>query len=332
MNPLTVDISDFYGQPIYGQQSTDLIVDKRKTLNTHKKLENKFEEVKPNKNANTTYTPPTGKRSRGRPRKNKGGMSEKSGGAISIGDNTAGALAFNEDQLKNELSGLKKGGALGPLAATIIPQLIQMAPEIIKSLKSLKHGGAIKVGGASAMFVEGVKPDDYDDIIEWMEKVKRQKKNLIREGGAIKVGSGRVGTFFKNTWDKMKKWYNNGGKETLKPFTDILLQAASNKANQLIDKGVKYVGDKTNSDTLKQMTDIAANMGRDVVENYTGKTRNDTDPNTAATGSGYDIANVDNTVKPKKERLPRGKKTARIMPSLEQNQNKITERTVRRVY
>ena len=42
MNPLTVDISDFYGQPPYGQQSTDLIVDKRKTLNTHKKLENKF--------------------------------------------------------------------------------------------------------------------------------------------------------------------------------------------------------------------------------------------------------------------------------------------------
>ena len=327
MNPLTVDISDFYGQPPYGQQSTDLIVDKRKTLNTHKKLENKFEEVKPNKNANTTYTPPTGKRSRGRPRKNKGGMNEKSGGAISIG-NEGGALAFNEDQLKNELSNLPKGGALGPLAATIIPQLIQMAPEIIKSLKSLKHGGAIKVGGASAMFVEGVKADDYDDIIEWMEKVKRQKKNLIREGGAIKVGSGRVGTFFKNTWDKMKKWYNNGGKETLKPFTDILLQAASNKANQLIDKGVKYVGDKTNSDTLKQMTDIAANMGRDVVENYTGKTRNDTEP----VGSGYDIANVDNTVKPKKERLPRGKKTARIMPSLEQNQNKITERTVRRVY
>ena len=215
---------------------------------------------------------------------------------------------------------------------SIIPQLIQMAPEIIKSLKSLKHGGAIKVGGASAMFVEGVKADDYDDIIEWMEKVKRQKKNLIREGGAIRVGSGRVGTFFKNTWDKMKKWYNNGGKETLKPFTDILLQAASNKANQLIDKGVKYVGDKTNSDTLKQMTDIAANMGRDVVENYTGKTRNDTEPNTTATGSGYDIANVDNTVKPKKERTTRGKKTPRIMPSLEQNQNKITERTVRRVY
>ena len=69
-------------------------------------------------------------------------------------------------------------------------------------------------------------------------------------------------------------------------------------------------------------------------ENNTGKSRNDTDPNTtAATGSGYDIANVDNTVKPKKERTTRGKKTAaRIMPSLEQNQNKITERTVRRVY
>ena len=45
MNPLTVDISDFYGQPPYGQQSTDLIVDKRKTLNTHKKLEKNLKKL-----------------------------------------------------------------------------------------------------------------------------------------------------------------------------------------------------------------------------------------------------------------------------------------------
>ena len=38
MNPLTVDISDFYGQPPYGQQSTDLIVDKRKILNLIRNL------------------------------------------------------------------------------------------------------------------------------------------------------------------------------------------------------------------------------------------------------------------------------------------------------
>ena len=64
-----------------------------------------------------------------------------------------GALAFNEAQLMNELTGLKKGGALGTLAATVIPALIQMAPQIISSLKSLisgKEGGALKFGGASA--------------------------------------------------------------------------------------------------------------------------------------------------------------------------------------
>ena len=249
-------------------------------------------------------------------------------------NNNGGALAFNEDQLKTELSNLTKGGALGPLAASIIPQLIQMAPEIIRALKSSKKGGAIKVGGASAMFVEGVRADDYDDIIEWMEKVKRQKKNLIREGGAIKVGSGRVGTFFKNTWDKMKKWYNNGGKETLKPFTDILLQAANNKAAQLIEDGVDYVNKNSKSDTVKEITKLAASMGRDVVDQYTGKTRNDLPTiDNAPVGSGYDIANISNTIKPKKERAPRGKKTPKIMPSLEQNQSKITERTVsRRVY
>ena len=46
-----------------------------------------------------------------------------------------GALAFNEQQLMNELSWLKKGGAIGILAATVILALIQITPQTISSIK-----------------------------------------------------------------------------------------------------------------------------------------------------------------------------------------------------
>ena len=93
---------------------------------------------------------------------------DPSGGAISM-NNKGGALAFNEQQLMNELSGLKKGGALGALAATVIPTLIQMAPQIISAIKESSKaqggrntsGGAIKLGGAAAVFIDGVEPDKF---------------------------------------------------------------------------------------------------------------------------------------------------------------------------
>ena len=69
----------------------------------------------------------------------------------------------------NELSGLKKGGALGTIAATVIPALIQMAQQIILSIKGLikgKQGGAVKFGGASAVFLNGIDPSDYDRCVE----------------------------------------------------------------------------------------------------------------------------------------------------------------------
>ena len=127
--PFTVDISAFYGEPDFREQDSGTIVDRRKTLNLHKELE-------------TPINIPSKKR---RPKR----TTTKSAGAVgfkdtggAIGFNGAGckpsrALAFNEQQLMNELTGLKKGGALGTIAATVIPAFIQMAPQIISSVKEL---------------------------------------------------------------------------------------------------------------------------------------------------------------------------------------------------
>ena len=63
----------------------------------------------------------------------------------------------------NELTGLKKGGALGTIAAAVIPALIQMVPQIISSIKDLikgKQDGALKFNGASAVFLNGIDPGD----------------------------------------------------------------------------------------------------------------------------------------------------------------------------
>ena len=133
--PFTVDISAFYGEPDFREQDSGTIVDRRKTLNLHKELETPV-----------NNTPKRAKKrgaTKRAPAKSAGAIGFKdTGGAIGFkeggaaGGSTAspsaelrsagackpgGALAFNEAQLMNELTGLKKGGALGTLAATIIP-------------------------------------------------------------------------------------------------------------------------------------------------------------------------------------------------------------------
>ena len=153
----------------------------------------------------------------------------------------------------NELTGLKKGSALGTIAATFISTLIQMAPQIISSVKELikgNSGGAIKYGGTSAVFLNGINPSDYDDVLKTMKAIERQSKNIEVRGGALNAGSSRVGTFFKNAWNKIKNWYGNNA-EKWKPITDILVNAGTNAANNAINKGVNYVSNKTGSDTVK---------------------------------------------------------------------------------
>lgn len=300
--PFTVDVSAFYGNPSQGEQSSNTIIDRRKTLNLHKKINNAAKK-KTRKNKKTVQAGAVDMQQHA---SQGGAIAMKDAGAIAMKQGSA--LAFNEQQLMNELSGLKKGAALPALAAAIIPSLIEMAPQVISAIKSMKKGGAIKVGGASAVFLDGVDPSKYDEMIKVMKAIDRQRKNLIREGGAIKVGSGKMGSFFKNAWSNIKSWYGNNA-DKLKPITDILVNSAVNSANKLIDKGVNYVADKSGSDTMRQIGNAVGNMaksgvntlaqqarapqnGANAVQNYK-TTQGGTLP------SSYDIDQLDNTTVPK---------------------------------
>ena len=292
--PFTVDVSAFYGSPSQGEQSSNTIVDKRKTLNLHKKINQ-----------------PVTKKSR----KNK---NETDGGAIALKEGSA--LAFNEQQLMNELTGLKKGSALPALAATVIPTLIEMAPQIISAIKSMKKGGSIRVGGASAIFLDGVDPSKYEDMIKVMKAIDRQRKNLIKEGGAIKVGSGKMGSFFKNAWNNIKSWYGNNA-DKLKPITDILVNSAVNSANKMIDKGVNYVADKTGSDTMRQIGNVVGNMAKNTVQNTASAVQN---YKGSALPSSYDIDQLDNTTVPKTV----ASKKKKILTSFVNNDHVQTESAI----
>ena len=354
--PFLIDVSAFYGDPDPYEQSSGVILDKKKILNRHRKIDNAAngapKKRKGKKSAGAVamqqHAPATAGavgvssansaalRAAMQQHAPQGGAIgfKESGGAISMKQDTAGAigfkepsagaLAFNEAQLMNELTGLKKGGALPALAATVIPTLVEMAPQIIAAIKNLRKpsGGAIKIGGASAVFLDGVDPSKYDDMIKTMKAIERQRKNLIREGGAIKVGSGKMGTFFKNAWNKMKTWYGNNA-DKLKPITDILVNSAVNSANKMIDKGVKYVGEKTGSDTLKQIGNVVGNMAKNTVSNTAAAVQNY--GKTAQEGSGYNIDNLVNDITPAVVVT----KKKKILTAIPNNERKVTASQVR---
>ena len=295
------DISAFFGEPKPNEQTSDVIVDPRKHLKTVKMINTPNKEIK-----------------------QSGGALSFKGGACKFGsgcNSKAGALAFNEEQLMSELSSLKKGGSLTGIAATVIPALIELAPQIINSIKSAKkNGGAIQFGGASAIFLDGVDSSNYEDMLKVFKAIDRQKKNLIREGGAIKIGSGKTGEFFKKAWNNIKGFYANN-KDKLKPITDILLNSASKAANKYIDKGVNYVANKTGSDTIKQISNVVGNMAKDTVNSTIDDVRN--------YGSGYDINNIGEENKTKINK----KKSKKIIVSTDNNQDHVTENLIRkRVY
>ena len=348
--PFTVDISAFYGEPDFREQNSSTIVDRRKTLNLHKELESgKTRDVVPQPRKreggaigfrpvkNSNFNSGGAIAFNGELRSNSGGANcgdaSRPGGAATSG----GALAFNEQQLMNELTGLKKGGALGTVAATVIPALIQMAPQIISSIKDLfkgKEGGALKFGGASAVFLNGIDPSKYDDVLKTMKAIERQSKNIEVRGGALYAGSSRVGTFFKNAWNKIKSWYDNNA-DKLKPITDILVNAGTNAANNAITKGVNYVSGKTGSDTVKQIANVVGDMAKDTVDEVANRVRGE--ENTGqATGSGYDVGDVENVVMPKEMKVKKRGRTPRIHTALPQSENKIHKSVVtpprRRVY
>ena len=262
--PLTIDISAFNGEPDFREQDSGTIVDICKTLNLHKKLE-------------TPINTPSKKRT---PKRTTKGKSFRAG-AIGFGSTKStpgGALAFNKAQLMNEPSGLKKVDALGTITATIIPALIQMALQIISSIKGLikgNSGGALKFDSASAVFLNGINPSNYDDVLKTMKAIERQSKNIEVRGGALYAGSSCVGTFFKNAWNKIKSWYGNNA-EKLKPITDILVNAGTNAANNAINKGVNYLSNKTGSDTVKQRANVVGNMAKDAVSDVANQIQDNT--------------------------------------------------------
>ena len=288
------DVSAFFGEPKPNEQTSNVIVDPRKHLKTVKMINTPAKHVK-----------------------------QSTGGACKFGSGNGGALAFNENQLMSELSSLKKGGSLTGLAATVIPALIELAPQIINSIKSAKkNGGAIQFGGASAIFLDGVDSTNYEEILKVFKAIERQKKNLIREeGGAIKIGSGKTGEFFKKAWNNIKGFYVNN-KDKLKPITDILLNSASKAANKYIDKGMNYVANKTGSDTIKQISNVVGNMAKDTVNNTIENVRN-------YEGGSYDINNIGEENKTKINK----KKSKKIIVSTDNNQSHVTENLIRkRVY
>ena len=296
MEPFTFDVNTFFGEPSPVEHSSGVISDQRKHLKTLKMLETPIEEIK------------------------EGGACNKQAGAIKMGNN-GGAFAFNEDQLMSELSSLKKGGSLTGLAATVIPALIELAPQIINSIKNAKKGGAIQFGGASFIFLQGIDAANYDEMLKLFKAIERQKKNLIREAGAIKIGSGRMGDFFKKSWNNLKSFYANN-KDRLKPITDILLNSASKTANKYIDKGMDYIANKTGSDTIKQISNVVGNMAKDSVNSTIDGVRN-------YEGGSYDINNICEENKTKLNK----KKSKKIIVSTDNNQDHVTENIIRkRVY
>ena len=153
------------------------------------------------------------------------------------------------------------------------------------------------------------------------------------------AGSSRVGTFFKNAWNKIKSWYDNNA-DKLKPITDILVNAGTNAANNAITKGVNYVSGKTGSDTVKQIANVVGNMAKDTVDEVANRVRGGEEGATklpaggaAPAGGAYDVGDVENIVMPKEIG---SKKKKRILTALPQNENKIYKSVVvaprRRVY
>ena len=117
--PFTVDLSDYYGQPDFREQDSSTIVDRRKMLNLHKKLDAGGVVSDKSRRSQATEAKPRvrGKRETGTTRTRKAGAmafnnTDKSGGGTNCSI-PGGALAFNEQQLMNELNRSQERWSIG---------------------------------------------------------------------------------------------------------------------------------------------------------------------------------------------------------------------------
>ena len=190
-------------------------------------------------------------------------------------------------------------------------------------MKTGDKGVALKFGGASAVFLNGINPSDYDDVLKTMKAIERQSKNIEVRGGALYAGSSRVGTFFKNAWNKIKGWYDNNA-DKLKPIIDILVNAGTNAANNAINKGVDYISQKTGSDTVKQIANVVGNMTKEGITDVANRLQGKDEK---ASGADYDISDSSDEVMA----IPvMTKNKNRILTALPQNENKVEKSVIRR--
>ena len=113
------------------------------------------------------------------------------------------------------------------------------------------------------------------------------------------------------------------------------MNAGTNAANNAITKGVNYVSGKTGSDTVKQIANVVGDMAKDTVSDVAKRVQGE--ENTGqATGSGYDVGDVENVVMPKEMVVKKRGRTPRIHTALPQSENKIYKSVVapirKRVY
>lgn len=189
------------------------------------------------------------------------------------GRKKAGALAFNDEELIEQLKNLKKGDKLGSGALTTaaITGLITAAPEIIRAIGSLRKGKGYT--GSGEVFVKNLSPDKFDAMENLMKQINRQKKyfKFDENTNEYSVGSGKFGDFMSKAWSKVKQIW---GSEGFKPIKEALLNAANNTAQSAIDTAAKKVSSKVQNEDLKRIVkatkDVAVAAKDNVIDRASG--------------------------------------------------------------
>lgn len=175
------------------------------------------------------------------------------------GRKRAGALAFNDEELIEQLKTLKKGDKLGSGALTTaaITGLITAAPEIIRAIGTLRKGKGYT--GSGEVFVKNLSPDKFDAMENLMKQINRQKKYFKFDSATneYEVGSGKFGDFMSKAWSKVKEIYHS---DAFKPIKQALLSAANNTATKYIDKAAKKVSSKVQNEDLKRIVDATKDV------------------------------------------------------------------------